>query len=230
MPSSSKRSVSAWHDKLENHVRDHLNKVYGTLALTMLYAILGIIVNALIDLSSYVHIIAMLECPPFIALLYTKTSKKNLNKRLAFMSAFFFLVGCEIGPLIEYVGFDPNIVFNAIFVTMLVFGSLAMSAFFTDSTKYLHLGGLLSSALFCMLIINFVPYMPFLRPFTLWAGLAINSAFVLYDTQRIVARCRHDYNDCIWHTVMLFQDIAYIFRNALILLKDKKDAENKRRR
>ncbi|KAL3113173.1 hypothetical protein niasHT_013409 [Heterodera trifolii] len=35
---------------------------------------------------------------------------------------------------------------------------------------------------------------------------------------------------CLQSVVMLFQDLANIFRYVLILLKDKKDAENKRRR
>ncbi|KAL3085384.1 hypothetical protein niasHS_010453 [Heterodera schachtii] len=41
------------------------------------------------------------------------------------------------------------------------------------------------------------PYTPFVRSFMLWAGLAVNSAFVLYDTQLIVERCLRGGNDYI---------------------------------
>ncbi|KAL3114455.1 hypothetical protein niasHT_019959 [Heterodera trifolii] len=137
-----KRAFSAWPDKLECHVRDHLRKVYSTLALTMLSAILGIVVNAVMDFSSLLPVFSLLELGLLLALMVTNLSPQNENKRLGFMYAFAFLFGCEVGPLIEYVGIDdPTIVFNAIFVTMLVFGSFTMSALYADSTKYLHLGG-----------------------------------------------------------------------------------------
>ncbi|KAL3122111.1 hypothetical protein niasHT_001651 [Heterodera trifolii] len=136
-----KRAFSAWPDKLESHVRDHLRKVYSTLALTMLSAILGIVVNAVMDFSSLLPVFSLLELGFLLALMVTNPSHQNENKRLGFMYAFAFLFGCEVGPLIEYVGIDdPTIVFNAIFVTMLVFGFFTMSALYTDSTKYLHLG------------------------------------------------------------------------------------------
>lgn len=41
------------------------------------------------------------------------------------------------------------------------------------------------------------------RSFILWGGLAINVAFVLYDTQLIAEKRRRGDTDYIWHTVLI---------------------------
>uniref|UniRef100_A0A915PE31 Bax inhibitor 1 n=1 Tax=Meloidogyne floridensis TaxID=298350 RepID=A0A915PE31_9BILA len=156
------RIFTSLPNKLEKDVRDHLKNVYGTLALA-----LGSIVS-------------------------TEANSFNENKRLAYMFGLSFLVGIQTGPLIEYVGADdPSIVFNAYLITMIVFGCFTMMALHADSTKYLYLGGMLSSALLCLLITSLIaPYSPYVRSAVIWAGLAINCGFVVYDTQLIAEKCR----------------------------------------
>uniref|UniRef100_A0A915M364 Bax inhibitor-1 n=1 Tax=Meloidogyne javanica TaxID=6303 RepID=A0A915M364_MELJA len=151
--------------------------------------------------------------------------------RLAYMFGLSFLVGIQTGPLIEYVGADdPSIVFNAYLITMIVFGCFTMMALHADSTKYLYLGGMLSSALLCLLITSLIaPYSPYVRSAVIWAGLAINCGFVVYDTQLIAEKCRRGDKDYIWHTVMLFVDFVNIFRYVMILLKDKSEKDKRRR-
>uniref|UniRef100_A0A915LJA0 Uncharacterized protein n=1 Tax=Meloidogyne javanica TaxID=6303 RepID=A0A915LJA0_MELJA len=195
------RIFTSLPNKLEKDVRDHLKNVYGTLALA-----LGSIVS-------------------------TEANSFNENKRLAYMFGLSFLVGIQTGPLIEYVGADdPSIVFNAYLITMIVFGCFTMMALHADSTKYLYLGGMLSSALLCLLITSLIaPYSPYVRSAVIWAGLAINCGFVVYDTQLIAEKCRRGDKDYIWHTVMLFVDFVNIFRYVMILLKDKSEKDKRRR-
>lgn len=227
-----KRIFVSFPNKLEANVREHLKKVYSTLALAMLTAIFGIVVNAVMDFSSLFPLFSLAACGLMIAIVATNATPQNENKRLACMYVLTFLIGCQVSPLVQFVGADdPTIVFNAFLITMLVFGSFTMSALYADSTKYLHLGGFLMSATLCLLLTTlFAPYTPLVRSFILWSGLALNSAFVLYDTQLIAEKCRRGDNDYIWHTVMLFVDIVEIFRYLLILLKDKSDKDSKRRR
>jgi hypothetical protein len=77
------------------------------------------------------------------AIVATEATRANEQKRLGYMFALAFLVGCTTGPLIEYVGaIDPSIVFNAYVITLIVFGCFTMAALHAESTKYLHLGGI----------------------------------------------------------------------------------------
>ncbi|KAF7635034.1 hypothetical protein Mgra_00005475 [Meloidogyne graminicola] len=165
-----------------------------------------------------------------IAIVTTEANAYNENKRLAYMFGLSFLVGIQTGPLIEIVGaHDPSIVFNAYLITMIVFGCFTMMALHADSTKFLYLGGMLSSALFCLLLTTIIaPYSPYVRSAVIWAGLAINCGFVVYDTQLIAEKCRRGDKDYIWHTVMLFVDFVNIFRYVMILLKDKSDKDKRR--
>uniref|UniRef100_A0A914HTN7 Bax inhibitor 1 n=1 Tax=Globodera rostochiensis TaxID=31243 RepID=A0A914HTN7_GLORO len=225
------RIFTSLPNKLEFGVREHLKKVYGTLTLALLSATFGIVVNAVMDFSRLSIIFSLAVFGLMIAITLTESTVQNENKRLAYLYVLTFLMGCQTGPLVEYVGLDdPTIVFNALLITMLVFGSFTMAALYAESTKYLYLGGILSSALLCLLVtVLFAPYTALFRSFILWGGLAINVGFVLYDTQLIAEKRRRGDNDYIWHTVMLFVDFVNIFRYVLIILKEKSDKDKRRR-
>lgn len=47
------------------------------------------------------------------------------------------------------------------------------------------------------------------------------SAFILYDTQAIMEKCRVGNNDIIKHSLDLFFDIATVFRRLLVILTQK---------
>jgi len=106
-------------------------------------------------------------------------------------------------PTERAVATDPSIVFNAYVITLIVFGSFTMAALHAESTKFLHLGAILSSALLCLLITSFFSRYQFVHSVILWGGLAINCGFVVYDTQLIAEKRRRGDTDYIWHTVML---------------------------
>lgn len=218
-------------NKLEKDVREHLKNVYGTLALALGCAMLGVVFNAIMNFQSLHFLFTLGIFGLMIAIVSTDASPQNEQKRLAYMFGLSFLVGIQTGPLIEVVGAeDPGIVFNAYLITMIVFGCFTLMALYADSTKYLYLGGFLSSALLAMLLTTLIaPYTPFVRSLVVWGGLAINCGFVVYDTQLIAEKCRRGDRDYIWHTVLLFVDFVNIFRYIMILLKDKSDKDKRRR-
>lgn len=90
--------------------------------------------------------------------------------------------------------------------------------------------GILSSALFCLMITSIFARSEMMYGFILWGGLAINCGFVVYDTQLIAEKRRRGDTDYIWHSVMLFIDFVNIFRYILILLKEKSDNDNRNKR
>jgi len=228
------RIFSTLGNKLEKDVREHLKNVYATLTLCMVTAVFGVITNSVFHLNSFHFLFSLGTIGLMLAIVCTEASRANEKKRLAYMFGLAFLVGCSTGPLIEYVGAtDPSIVFNAYVITLIVFGSFTLAALYAESTKFLHLGAILSSAMLCLLITSFFARYEAVHSIILWGGLAINCGFVVYDTQLIAEKRRRGDTDYIWHTVMLFIDFVNIFRYILILLKEKNDSgssSNKRRR
>jgi len=220
-------------NKLEKDVREHLKNVYGTLTLCLITSVIGAIANSYLALHNWHFLFSIGTIGLMIAIVATEPSRANEQKRLGYMFALAFLVGCTTGPLVEYVGAtDPSIVFNAYVITLIVFGSFTMAALHAESTKFLHLGGILSSALLVLFVTALFGRYEAVHSIILWGGLAINCGFVVYDTQLIAEKRRRGDTDYIWHTVMLFIDFVNIFRYILILLKEKGDSDrgSKRRR
>jgi len=220
-------------NKLEKDVREHLKNVYGTLTLCLITSVIGAIANSYLALHAWHFLFSIGTIGLMIAIVATEPSRANEQKRLGYMFALAFLVGCTTGPLVEYVGAaDPSIVFNAYVITLIVFGSFTMAALHAESTKFLHLGGILSSALMVLFVTALFGRYEAVHNIILWGGLAINCGFVVYDTQLIAEKRRRGDTDYIWHTVMLFIDFVNIFRYILILLKEKGDGDrnSKRRR
>jgi len=225
------RIFTTLENKLEKDVREHLKNVYSTLAVCMFTAVLGVIVNSVLNLYSFHFLFSLGSIGLMLAIVFTENTRANEQKRLAYMFGLAFLVGCTTGPLVEYVGaIDPSIVFNAYMITMVVFGCFTMAALHAESTKFLHLGGTLASATLVLIIATLFSSSPYVHSFVLWAGLAINCGFVVYDTQLIAEKRRRGDTDYIWHAVMLFIDFVNIFRYVLVLLKEKNEGGQRRKR
>uniref|UniRef100_A0AC34QVY0 Bax inhibitor 1 n=1 Tax=Panagrolaimus sp. JU765 TaxID=591449 RepID=A0AC34QVY0_9BILA len=224
------RMFSTLDNKLEKDVKEHLKNVYSTLTMSLIAAMIGVAANSVLGLYNWSFLFAIAQFGLILTLTFTPSSRENENKRLAYLLGFAFLVGCNTGPLVELVGaHDPAIVLNAYLITLIVFGSFTLSALYADSTKFLHLGGILTSALLCLLITSIFARSQFMFSVIIWGGLAIECAFVLYDTQLIAERKRRGDSDYIWHTVILFIDFVNIFRYILIILKEKSDNDRRRR-
>ena len=225
------RIFSTLNNKLEKDVKDHLRNVYSTLTICMFAAVFGVVANSILGLYSWAFVLAIAQFGLLFMLMTTHHSRETENKRLAYLLGFAFLVGANTGPLIEYVGAeDPAIVFNAYLITLIVFGSFTLAALYAESTKFLHLGGMLGAGLLCLLFTSIFARSQFMYSMIMWGGLAINCGFVLYDTQLIAERKRRGDNDYIRHTVDLFIDFVNLFRYILILLKQKSDNDNRRNR
>jgi FtsH-binding integral membrane protein len=219
------RIFSTLGNKLEKDVREHLKSVYGTLALCLGVAMLGVFVSSALALYSFHFLFSLASIGFMIALTFTEATRANEKKRLAYMFAVAFLVGAQTAPLIAYVGAsEPSIVFNAYMITAIVFGCFTMAALHAESTKFLHLGGILSAGLLTLCITSFFARYEYVHTVVLWGGLALNCGFIVYDTQLIAEKRRRGDTDYIWHAVMLFIDFVNVFRYVLILLKEKNDS------
>jgi FtsH-binding integral membrane protein len=116
------------------------------------------------------------------ALHSTQPTRENEKKRLTYLFGLSFLVGLTTGPLVTYVAIsDPSIVFNAYMITLAVFGSFSLAALYADSTKFLGLGGFLSTGLLVLLITSFFARYEAVHGLILWGGLILNSVSFLWN-------------------------------------------------
>ncbi|TKR59515.1 hypothetical protein L596_029175 [Steinernema carpocapsae] len=214
-------------NKLEKDVRDHLRNVYATLSLTLIAATIGAVgffyMPEMVLLRG-VFFFGAIGC--MLALAFTPATRENETKRLAFLMGMAALSGFNLGPLLDVaIEMEPKLVFNALMISGCVFGCFSFAALYADSNKFLHLGGIISSVLMCMLISIF--FGGHTNPLFLWIGLGVSCALVLYDTQKIVFKKRMGDDDYIWHTLDLFLDFIDLFRYILIALMKKEESNSR---
>ncbi|KAK5983413.1 Bax inhibitor 1 [Trichostrongylus colubriformis] len=221
------RTFSGLNDKLEKSVQEHLRNVYATVAAGVGAAAVGAAVHIFTNVLRANFLLSLASIVLMFALMSTPHTRANEKKRLGFFFLFCGISGVSMGPLLERViAIDPSCVLTALLSTTIVFGCFSLVALHAPSTKFIHMGGTLASAALCLLFATF-----FASYFVIIvAGLALSCAFVVYDTQLIAEKSRRGDDDYIWHSVELFIDFANIFRYLVVLLADKKERDNRKRR
>jgi len=215
-------------------VRIHLAKVYATLAVTLLAAMVGSIVHLQLNIGG---VITGLLTFVFMFLLATDRDKQNIPKRLGIISLFGFFKGASLGPLIvTALDVDPRILVTAFLGTTCVFICFTLSALFARRRSMLFLGGTLSSMLFYMFLLSLVQYFvrsTLINNINLYLGLFMFCGYILYDTQLIIEKADRGSTDFVWDALELFIDFVAIFVRVLIILlqnsgsKDKKKKQEK---
>ena len=217
-------------DNLEKPVQQHLKKVYSTLSLAMLAAAVGAYIHLYTAFLQYGLLTVLGSIGLLIALAVTPHSRENEGKRFGFFVGFAFFSGIGLGPVMDFViRIDPSIIPTAFLGTAVVFISFSICSLMSEQRKWLYMGGTLMSGLSLMLLLGLLNLFigsRMLFELNLYIGLVIMCAFILYDTQLIVEKCRMGDNDYIWHSVDLFIDFIDIFRRLMIILGNK---EQKRR-
>ncbi|TMW55194.1 hypothetical protein Poli38472_013085 [Pythium oligandrum] len=161
----------------------------------------------------------------------------NKAKRFMILMMISATMGITLSALVAItLEIDPSILVTAFLITTTVFLCFSGSAMFATRRSYLYLGGLLSSALSVMVLMNLFNY--FFRSVMidnalLYGGLVVFCAYVMFDTQMIIERASLGDKDAIKHSLDLFLDFVGIFVRIVVILlknKQKKDEEDKRSR
>ncbi|VDM08617.1 unnamed protein product [Wuchereria bancrofti] len=211
------------NDKLEKDVQKHLQAVYGTLALGLMAATVGALLHLFVDFLRDNFFTLFGSILLMIALLKTPHTHHNERKRLGYFIAFCALSGVSSGPIIEKaLMIDPSTILTAFLATAVVFSCFTMAALHAPSTKFLHLGGIITSGLLFIMITAVFSHSAFMHTTCLWLAFVINCALVLYDTQLICEKRRRGDTDYILHTIELFVDFINLFRYILAILSEKK--------
>ncbi|XP_052893613.1 bax inhibitor 1 [Anopheles moucheti] len=219
--------------KLDPNLRQHLSKVYGCLAATCSMATVG----SLIHLSGIWEaglLSAFASLGLILGMVFTPDNGKNLVTRFSMLMGIGLFTGHSLGLLLEQVIYmNPAIVVTALIGTTTIFTCLTASAFFAKRGKYLYLGGILMSALSTMALINlgnlfFRSYI--VQDISLYLGLIVMAGFVLFDTQMIMEKHHMGNKDFIGHSLDLFYDVISIFRRLLVILAQREDNNERRKR
>ncbi|XP_055685945.1 bax inhibitor 1 [Lutzomyia longipalpis] len=221
--------------KIEAPVRTHLAKVYSCLAATTAVAAVGAFVH-LREIWQAGIMSALVSLGLVLALHFVPYNGKNLQMRLAMLMGFGFFTGNSMGPLLDHVILlNPQIIVTALVGTCVVFVSFTLAALLAHRGQYLFLGGILISILSYMglfSLLNLFMRSPLVYQGQLYIGLGVMSAFILYDTQAIMEKCRMGSKDIVGHSLDLFFDLVSIFRRLLVILsqKEQRDQQNRRKR
>jgi FtsH-binding integral membrane protein len=216
---------------LTPEVQTHLVKVYATLALTLVLAGAGVQLHLLYNVGGVLTTVLTFVCMAALGMF----SKDRLQLRVALLAVFAVCQGASIGPLVALsLQIDPTLFSAAFFSTGAIFVSFSACALMSRRRSFLYLGGMLSSTVSVMLVmsvLNMFIGSSVIPVVQLYLGLAVFSAYVLYDTQMIIEKATQGNVDYVWHALELFIDFVAIFVRVLIILmrnsgKKKKNNSN----
>jgi len=227
--------LTSFTTKFEAPVRSHLKNVYATLTMAVMAAAAGAYVHMFTDLLQGGGILLSLVGLGLALGLYsTPDTGKNRASRLGMLMGFAFLTGLGLGPLLDMaVRINPTIVPSALLLTTAVFASFTGASLMAPDGKYLYLGGSLLSGLSTLVFLGFLNIFfrsQLLFQVHVYLGLAIFCGFVMFDTQVIILKARRGDKDFIAHSLDLFIDFVQIFRKVLILLMQKEQSKDQKKR
>jgi len=226
------RFIKGLSGHLEPSVRSHLKNVYSAVTVSTMVAGAGSAVHLFTGISG--GLLSTLAALGFMAaLMFNPDDGKNTLKRLGLLSGFAFCTGLGLGPLLEMsLYINTTLIPTAFLITSVVFVSFTLAALYTKQAQFLYLGGILGSGLSVMCILSLANL--FFRSrmifqLELYGGLVLFCAFILYDTQLIIARRRAGDRDYVWHALMLFVDLVDVFRHVLIILMQKDNGKKNKK-
>lgn len=235
MTPSVQTFLNSFSNRLEAPVRQHLINVYACLAMSTMAAAVGASLHIFTNIiqAGFMSAIGALV---FFGLLMSTSDNggKDMQWRIGYLLGFTSLTGVGMGPLLEHViDIDPRIIVTALIGTSLVFVCFSISALLAERGKWLYLGGPLMTCMSTLVILSFAnlffgSYLVFQAQ--LYLGLLAMCGFVLYDTQIIVEKFRMGNRDFVSHSLDLFIDFIGIFRRLLIILTQKEQESQKKRK
>ena len=134
--------------------------------------------------------------------------------KAACFSAFVGLTGMSMVPLLHI--YAMPVIYDAMIATGVTVGGLSAVAYNAPSEQFLNWGGPLALGLggLCgvSLLSVLYPGSPALTNIWLYGGLALFSAFLLYDTQKILHRAKTQQRyDPMWESIHVYLDAVNLF-------------------
>jgi len=210
-----------------------MRKVYGTLAAGIGIAA-GASMFAMATPLGALHplIPGLASMVPLMGLMYTSKHTTSHALRVGMFAAFTGLSGVAMAPLLMIaLKVSPAVVPQALILTTALFGTMTGLSLLAKPGATLRWGVPLGGGLMLLMATGigamFVPvtsaWYPLLHSFQLYGGLALFTAYVAYDTQKMIDEYEMGEDDHLKHAVDLFIDFKAIFTRVLILLMGRDD-------
>ncbi|KAL1527369.1 hypothetical protein AB1Y20_016039 [Prymnesium parvum] len=219
------------YDNLTTGAVEHMRKVYGTLATGV-----GIAAGAsLLTLGTplmamHPMIPGLAAIVPLMGIMYTSKHTMSSTARAGLFAAFTGLSGVAMAPLIGLaLKMSPVLVPQALLITTGIFGAMTALSLMAKPGATLRWGVPLGGGLLVLMALGigsmFVPvtsaWYPLLHSVQLYGGLALFTAYVAYDTQKMIDEYEMGEDDHIKHATDLFIDFKVIFTRILALLMNR---------
>jgi len=152
---------------------------------------------------------------------------KNWAVKHMFFGAFVGTMSLSLVPLIHM--YSMPVIYDALIATGVTMGSLGVVAYNSPSEQFLNWGGPLAlgcGGLLGVSLLSLVyPGSPALTNIWLYGGLALFSAFVMYDTQKIIHSAKTQFKyDPINQSISVYMDAINLFvRFAMIFGNNRKN-------
>lgn len=202
----------------------HVRKVYMALTATSGVASVGAVAGMTLMVSPWITGLGAIV--PLVGLAMTNPRDHSPAMRNGLLASFAGLSGMSVGPMIAVAtAINPMLVPTALGATGLVFGGATMAALFTKSGSFLRFGAPLMGctlAMFaCGIGMIFVPatsaLAPVLHNVYLYGGLMLGTAFVSYDTQRMIEDYKEGNEDVPMAVANMFINLKMIFTRLLFI-------------
>lgn len=150
--------------------------------------------------------------------------ERNFPVKLAMWAGFMTLTGLGMVPLIQMASMP--IIYDAIMATGFTVGGLGLVAYNAPSEQFLMWGGALGMGLAGLIGLSFASMMwpsPALFNMYMYGGLLLFSAFILYDTQKIIhmAKVQNHY-DPINQSLKIYLDTINLFQHFVMIFMNNK--------
>ena len=210
-----------------------MRKVYGTLAAGIGIAA-GASMFAMATPLATMHplIPGVAAIVPLMGIMYTSKHTHSTALRAGLFAAFTGLSGLSLAPLLMVaMKVSPAIVPQALVYTTALFGVMTGLSLMAKPGATLRWGVPLGGGLLLLMATGvgamFVPvtsaWYPLLHSFQLYGGLALFTAYIAYDTQKMIDEYEMGEDDHIKHAVDLFIDFKVIFTRILAILMMSRD-------
>lgn len=218
---------SQW-DHLTQGTVQHMRKVYGTLGVGIgIAAGASIFAMATPLVGMHPLIPGIASMVPLMGLYYTSKHTHSATLRAGMFAAFTGLSGFAIAPLLK-MAFVMNamLVPQALLITTGLFGTMTALSLMAKPGATLRWGVPLGGGLIVLMGAGiasmFVPvtsaWYPLLHSVHMYGGLVLFTAYIAYDTQKMIDDYEMGEDDHLKHAVDLFIDFKAVFVRVLMLL------------
>lgn len=204
---------------LDQPVRSFLAKTYGTLALTCLACTYGVQASSLVALNPTFLAISMCLVMAMICLSSSEGPRKvSPVLRIVYVAGFGFLQGFALGDIVaDALALDPNMIMAAVFIVTVVFLSFTLAVLLSNKRETIYTGSTALAMQVC-LIAQLATGIQVENQIMACGLLCLFCAYLAYDTQLLIVRCRGGDQDFVRGALQLFLDGIVIFVRVLAFL------------